>query len=607
MTFSFDDLEVSKLFAKLAALQEDAYKRVKSSIKLEAALAKKAQETRQTADFWDDVFSGEATALKEGLANNTPFSPTDIANAEVQFTSILGTLLGAPPVVSYAGATSTDIVDNVNQQFDSAFASCGNAVSAVGVVKGIATIQARKIESAYRAATGTFALLTGKDPTLPQAVFVQALKNYIIKSTVQNLLLKQIEDEIININEAIADLTASDYVLNHRTVISAAIDELRLADNIIRSQIDNVLRKFPINIAGYDSARKHIDNVRDSLCGIDLSDLFGGLLSLDILKIAARLIYLEQLLVLLDKSDQETQRILINLGSFNTAFEDLTFFDDLFIPVLQLIRCRLGVTMADMRATMDTNKLFTFIIKEKAWCLELSIISAIMRAAKVFKVDINKTPLSVAGLDDVFNDLFLTVKNQNFGVTIASIQTAAQQYIRNVRYKMSYNVPAASIQTRGVLVNRLIKQRILENEKFGVVSNEKTLLVQGTILSGITILNKFLTTVDNVDTLGTASAGLREGNLAGLFKGELLKNAITTSHEKILSDIEEALIAAGKSLKDVGDRSMAAYAVFEDITLSESLFSDALNGFPEAHLREIVAAETPRYTIKVDTSSDPRT
>jgi len=607
MSFNVDDLEVSRLFDKLALLQKDAFDRVKSSLKLEAALAKKAQEQRQTAGFWDDVFKGEATALTEGLERNTPFSPTDITNAEVQFTSILGTLLGAPPVVSYAGATSTDIVDNVNQQFESAFASCGNAVSAVGVVKGIATIQARKVEAAYRAATGTFALLVGKDATLPQAVFVQALKNYLIKSTVQNLLLKQIEDEIVNINDAMAKLTASDYVLNHRTVISASIDELRLADNILRAQIDNVLRKFPLNMNGYENARKHIDNVRDILCGIDLSDIFGGLLSLDILKIAARLIYLEQLLVLLDKSDQETQRILLNLGSFNTAFEDLTFFDDLFIPVLQLIRCRLGVVMADMQATINTNKLFTFIIKEKAWCLELSIVSAIMRAAKVFKIDINKTPLAVTGLSDVFNDLFLTVKDQNFGVTIQSIQNAAQQYIRNVRYKMSYNVPVRTIQSRGELVNRLIRQRIRENEKFGVVSNEKTLLVQGTILSGLTILNKFMSTIDSVDSLGTAQAGLQEGNLAGLFKGEFLKQALTSSHEKILSNIKTALEAAGTSFKDVADRSLAAYAVFEDITISEALFNDALNGFPETHLREIVSAEIPKYTIKVDTSGNPRT
>jgi len=599
MVCNLEDPEVLKLFDSLGKLVVGVFTETKQILKLELELSRMDLEKQQGQGFWKDLTSDEQDSLNQSLKNNTIFNPSEVATADVQFGSIFSTLFGGPAVVSKMETNiSNKFSDKINGTFDSSYASCDNAVSAIGIVQGIVGIQGRKLHALYKSATATFGMLLEADPTLGPAVFIQALKNYLIKSTVQNLLLEQIQDEIKQINEEIAKLTDDDYIVNHKTVLSDSINELRLADNILRAQLDNVLRKFPINMKGYAAAQQHIDNVRDVLCGIDLKDIFGGYLSVGVLKVSARLIYLQELLRLLDVSDQETQRILLNLGSFETAYENVTFFDDLFVPVLQMLRCRLSVVMSDMKATIDKNKLASFIVKEKEWCLELAILSSIMNAAKVFDIDTSKGPLSVDGLIDPLNDLFLTVKNQNFNVTIPSILGAADAYIRNVQYKLSFNAPVRPVQTRGELVIKLATQRIIENKAFGVMSNQQTLLVQGSILSGLTILSKYMQSLKNIDSLGTAIVQLEEGNLGGLLKGDFLSDTLSSVFGKVLGELETSLINAGCSLQTVGTKTLQGYQVFEDTTRADALFNESLAGFPETRLREVITAELPKYNVK---------
>ena len=596
MSCSLTDLEITKIFGRLEDLVTDVYQEAEDILSLEIDLSKRGLEDQLSKGFWNDLLSDDINDLQTALDNNTAFNPSEVATAGVQFSTILTTLFGGDAVVSQLTQnTKSKFSQKVDGAFDNAFASCDNNVSAIGTIQGIVGIQARKLDKLFSGISATFGILLQNNEELGPAVFINTLKNYLIQSTAQNLLLEQIQDEIKNINEDIEDLTDSDYSINHKTILSAAIVELRTADNILRAQLDNVLRKFPINMKGYEEAKKHIDDVRDALCGIDLEDIFGGYLSLDALKITARLIYLQELLDLLKRTDEETEEMLINLGSFDTLFEDVTFFDELFVPVLQLIRCRLGVVMADMKATIDKNKLASFVVKEKLWCFELAILSSLMNAAKIFDIDTEGTILDVAGLEDPLNALFLDVKNQHFNVSIDSIINAANQYIKNVQYKLSFNVPVTQIQARGNLVNRLIDQRILENESFGLLINERTLTIEGSILSGITILNKFLTAVDNVEALSTASSQIQKGNLQGLFSGDFLAESLKGTFEGLLDEVSQSLEDAGCSLLDAGDKALSAYDIFEDTTRADALFNESLSGFPETHLREAIQAELPKY------------
>ena len=597
MACSLSDLEISQLFSNLEQLIIDVGDEAASLVNLEIDLSSKGVEDGLSQGFWDSLVQGDIDRLSDAIGQNPIFNPADVATTGLQFGSVLTSLFGGPAVVPELDPnTGARLSDKINSAFGSEFGSCDARVSAIGTVQGIIGIQAKKLKTAFSAAQATFGGLLGGNPEVGPAVFITGLKNYLVRSTAQNLLLEQIRDEINNINEEIEELTDSDYSINHKTVLSASIVELSTADNILRAQLDNVLQKFPLNMTGYDNAKARIETVQEALCGIDLDDIFGGFLSPGVLKLTARLIYLEELLELLRISDEASQRILLNLGSFDTAYEDITFFDDLFVPVLQLIRCRLAVVMADMQSSIDKNKLANFVLKEKAWCLELTILSSLMDAAKVFDIPRNEGPFAVEGIEDIMNSLFQDVQTANQIIAIDSIRDVADVYIQNVRYKLSFNVPVVPIQARGNLVNRLIEQRISENESFGLLVNSKVLSVEGTIFTAIGILGSFLTAVGNLDVFTGAAEQIADGDLKGLLNGSILNSTLAEQFEGIINDIGSSLEEAGCSLLEAGDKSLQAYDIFEDTTRAEALFNDSLAGFPETVLRESVQGDLTRYT-----------
>ncbi len=596
MSKKLTDSEVANLFSDLGKIVDDVFAEAEDILKLEVDLSKNGIENQNSSDFSDQFTLPEAELLEQELAANAVFSPSEVNTVGAKYSNVLTTLFGGPSVIpNIAVNSSTVFSDKINSAFDTGFSNCDTNVSALDTVQGIVGIQARKISNVFSSLKSTFGVAMGNDDTVGPALFVTAVKNYVLKSTAQNLLLTQIRDTVSEINADLEDLDEDDYSINHKLVISESIIELSLADNILRAQLDNVLRDFPINFNGYENARQHIDNVKDVLCGINLEDIFGGYLSLGILKITGRLIYLEELLGLLLELEEELEQIYVNLGSFNTAFEDVTFFDSLLIPVIQLLRCRLTIVMADMRQAIDKNQLATFVLKEKEWCFELAILSSLMNASKMFDIDKTEGPLSVEGLDGVMDALFKTVNDRGDIVSISSIEQTLNAYIRNVRHKLSYNVPVTQIQARGNLVNSLINTRISENEKFALLLNRETLSVEGTLLSGLTIVSQFLDSVRAIDAFGTTADELETGNLKGLLNGDLLADSLKTVYETTLSEVSERLKDAGCRLTDVADKSLAAYDIFEDVTRSEALFNDSLAGFPEAHITQVVTGELPKY------------
>lgn len=596
MSCQLTDLEITDLFARLSGLVEDVFSEARDIIGLDVDLSKQGLEDKSSAGFWDDFTSDETFELQANLNANAAFNPSEVNTAGVKFNNILTTLFGGPTVVpDVTTSVDTEFSGKIDNALDSLFANCASGVSAADTIQGIVGIQATKLTNVFGSLKSTFGVIMGNSDEVGGAVFITALKNYIIKSTAQNLLLTQIRDEINNINKDVEDMDAGDYSINHKTVLSASIVELSAADNLLRAQLDNVLRNFPISFGGVEDAREHIKNVKEVLCGIDLSDIFGGFLSLTALKITGRLIYLEELLNILKELDEEVERIYINLGSFDTAFEDVIFFDSLMIPIIQLLRCRLNVVMADMQQAMDRNKLAVYVLKEKEWCFELAILESLIKASKVFDVDLRNGPLSVDGLDGVLDFLFKDVSDRGDIVSVRSILGSSEAYIKNVRHKLSFNVPVLQIQARGNAVNRLIETRINENEKFGLLINQGTLAVEGNLLSGLTILTKFLGSIRKVDALGSTAKQVEEGNLKGLLNGDFLQDSIKGTYEEVLSQIQTSLKTAGCRLVNVGDKSLAAYDIFEDVTRSEALLNESLAGFPEERLKQSVRGELPKY------------
>lgn len=592
MTCQLTDNQVVQLFKDLGNLVTGLYKQAEAFLSVELGeVVKQIREQGLEGVFeLGEVFTPDIEQFEASVTGNQIFTPTDVAQATDQYANLLGTLLGQDPVVPQGGDPMAS--------FDSPFASCGAQSTVAGAVTGIVNQQVNKLNNAFTAVQGTFGVLMGQDPGLPSAVFVDAIRNYVIRSTAQNLLLKQVKDTVEDINKDLVKLEDDDYRINHGVTLSASIVELSTADNILRAQADNIARQSPLNIKGYDTAIERIEAVADLLCGIDVKDIVGGFLSEPVIKITARLVYLEELLKLLKESDEETKRIEVNLSQFDKAFEGVTFFDDAFLPVISMARCRLSVVMADMQSTINANNLGTYVLKEKLWCLELNVLAAILKSSKVFDVNLDGGPFSVEGVEDVMNEMFDGVKTRGQVVSIDSIAATLEQYMDNVRYKLSYNVDPTSIVSRGELVNRLVEQRIEENESFGLFVGEKTLTAEQGLGAALATLGAFAGAVKSLAGFGPAMSSLAEGDLKGFLNGDLLAKALDTVFGLLVAQINAQLARIGCTLQDIDHNSLKAYEVVEDQARSDALFNEADSGFPEDVLRETVQGELTRLDIK---------
>lgn len=592
MTCLLTDNALTQLLDQLNALVEGLADAAKAlySIEIEQTINEIREQGLEGLGGVADLFSTDLTDFQSAIDGNQAFNPSDIAAASDQYTNLLGTLFaGGKAVVPQSG--------DPLEAFDSPFASCGSHTTAGGLVSGIVNQQLSKLQGVANAIGGTFGVLSGQEPALPAAVFYTALKNYIVKSTAQNLLLKQIQDTINEINEDLVKLEDDDYRINHGVTLAASIVELSTADNILRAQADNIARRTPLNVQGYDRAIERIEAVADLLCGIDVKDIVGGFLSELVIKTTARLVYLEELIKLLKKSDEETTQLQINLSQFDKAFEGITFFDDAFIPVISMARCRLSVVMADMQSTIDANNLGTFVVKEKLWCLELKVLAAVLNSAKVFDVDFGDGPFSPSGVEDVMNDLFEGVKTQDQVVSIDSILLTLDQYMQNVRYKLSYNVDPDPVIARGDLVNRLVEQRIEENESFGLFVSNKSLSAEQGLGSALAVLGSFFAAIRGLAGVGGQFVSAFENADMGAIFGDILDQIAETAVELILNQINAQLALIGCSLSDIDNNSLKAYEIVEDQARSDALFNDASAGFPEDALRETVQGDMARYDI----------
>lgn len=586
------DNQVVQLFKDLSNLVTSLYKQAEAFLTVELGEVVKQirEQGLEGALELGELFTPDIEQFTASVTSNGVFTPTDVAQATDQYANLLGTLLGQDPVVPQGGDPMA--------AFDSPFASCGSQSTLGGAVTGIINQQVNKLNSAFTAVQGTFGVLMGQDPGLSSAVFIDAIRNYVIRSTAQNLLLKQIKDTVEEINEDLVKLEDDDYRINHGVTLSAAIVELSTADNILRAQADNIARQTPLNVKGYDRAIERIEAVADLLCGIDVKDIVGGFLSERVIKITARLVYLEELIKLLKDSDEETKRIELNLSQFDKAFEGVTFFDDAFLPVISMARCRLSVVMADMQSTINANNLGTYVLKEKLWCLELKVLGGILKASKVFDVNLEDGPLSLSGVDDVMNDLFDGVKTRGRIVSIDSITATLDQYMDNVRYKLSFNADPTSVVARGELVNRLVEQRIEENESFGLFVGNKTLTAEQGLGAALATLGAFVGALKNLAGFGSALVGLQEGDLKGFLNGDLLAKALDTVYGLLVAQINAQLARIGCTLQDIDHNSLKAYEVVEDQARSDALFNEADSGFPEDVLRQTVQGELTRLDIK---------
>lgn len=591
----------------LSAVVEDVYKEAKSFFELEVEVAKKAFESGSTFGNWDGMFNSEVVDLKTQIADNQPYVPLGPGVAANSYSSLLGSIFGGSPLVGQItdpGTGSTSFFDQaVAGSFGTPYGACASTSSIPQALQNITSIVSSKIQGAKKAAQATLGILTSALPDsgkgLAHVMFSLALK----LSGAQNILLDQIQDEIKNINEDIKALTDDDYSTDHRLLITTALTHILNADNILQAQLENLLARdntpeedteakflFPLNKKGLEQARVSLEKARDTLTGHSLVDSIQGIFSLRSLRIAVRIIYLETLFKLLAEMDERFGRLKLNLGSFDTAFERLTYFDELTIPILQLIRCRLNVIMSDMEFSLEKNQILTFFVKERIWSFELFILIQLLKTTKFFDIDKNKI-LSSKVFTKPLSSLFEEVNSSDDTVEVSSILQLGAAYIKNVKYKLSYNVNPDYVTRRSDVLNRIIDKRKEENKKLGLVVGKNVLDLEANALSAVQIVASFIAAL-NTSGLRKSAEMLSEGDIKGFFKSAY--EGAKDEADVALDILKDALEEAGMELSDLGNNVTSLYGVMEGKSRSDSLFKEALDGFPETYLKATLQSDSAK-------------
>ena len=560
----------------------------------------------QLPDLWESLTGPSQLELAEYIENNPVFDLADKMQALTTQDSANSTLFGGVNLISQADVNlQTRIGDKSQEIFNNAFAGCDSNQSIAGTLAGVTAAATQTVASAGTAIQATVFALKDLDNQFTSAVFTDAAMNFIKRQTSEKFLLKQIRDTIKEINEDIEKLTDDDYSVDHKLAISEAYQKLQQSDEYIRTQISNINRKFPVSRPALDQARENVDEVRDFFTGIDLGDLFGGLLSGRALKIAGRLAYLEILDGYLNQEELVSERIRLNLKDFDTAFADLTNFDDLLLPGLTLARCRLGTVMGQMGIATAKNNLATYAVAEKKWALDLAVTSSIIRTTSKLGKITTDDPLNVSGLVEPLGSILDQVQDAPGIVEPGQVSDTLRLYIDNVKYKLSYNAPVSQIQARGELTIRLIERKLAQNESFilGIGTNTATIQQSGGLAAGFAALAALKGALATIKSFGAALDNLSAGGLKDFYDGSFVDQLIEGIFGQILTLLKAELAKYGCTLEDLGKGVLNAYGVFEDTLRSDALFNESLNGYPETRIRQLLTDDLPKYEISEPVST----
>jgi hypothetical protein len=340
--------------------------------------------------------------------------------------------------------------------------TCENTVvgAAIGTITKTAVGAVRNQVQAVYALNTSLALLINQVDGLGSAFLQMPVQNLISILASRDLII----DRIIKVSEAIAsisnDMSDRDYPFDHPYWLREEQRRLKLAEDKL-SRIQAVLEGGgEFNTALWVSAKKDIDETADALCGANIDQLLSGL-SLRPIALAGLSAYLKSLVSVLQRQQQIRNLLINSIVSFNSRFFELTRFDNLFVPIVQTIRCRLTKINDQIDAAIKKNQFFYYLVKEKEWCLYLKAISALMSASIKFNLPENINKFTGTQILKDAADSVVSTLNQ---ATIDSIDASALGLIRLcnemilvARRKATYNISpnyltnlAASIRAEGL-------------------------------------------------------------------------------------------------------------------------------------------------------------
>lgn len=411
----------------------------------------------------------------------------------------------------------------------------------------------------------------------------------------QSFVIDQIISVTREINDIVDGMDEEDYPADHITIIRREQSRLQQADLQLQALEARLLAGARFSQPLWDSARENVDEARKKLCTFDLDVLVGGL-TLKPLRLIGLVTYLETLCSILRRQQRQRERVQGFLLDFDRQFNESARFDNLFVPVIDQIRCRLRKIIEDMDSTIAKNRFLRYLIKEKQWCLELLVIKSVMDFAKKLDLpeNINKFTGTKAIVDaaEAVNDFVADQLRDARKVSANQLLLICDSYVESVRRKAVRNVPSEAVVAEG---EQLIKQAQLtkdEGNVFGGLLNGFSGSVAAHAATAVAAIGAIMEFAEERNLTGFVEA-IREGNVTEAFGID----ALTTSLEGQLTQLVACTVAIARESggNPVAEAELLLVnEVFRDEARSLGLLDELLHNYAENHIEDQVEAEAAK-------------
>ena len=299
------------------------------------------------------------------------------------------------------------------------------------------------------------------DGTLADGLLGVGLQAFEFTIRQEAFVLKEMLRVAKKLREALNNLKDSDYKIDHAQLTDMAKQLLMIAEANLTTVDSSLSRGGALPRANYDYAKKNVDVARQLLkldTGDAWKDIYRVVPSKRQLYVVYYMARLQLLLKTFEKIAERNQVRNTNFNSYKTDFEFKTSgIDYLFGPIVNLIRCRLKKIIADMNAVMAKDKLIPYLLKEKQWYAELSIVRGMFKSVKDLERvkeqlsrDITIDGFKIADGSKLFKvdvDMGRVTSGYIGSTSAAEVIADGKKFVEVANQKLHKNLPGPSVVT----------------------------------------------------------------------------------------------------------------------------------------------------------------
>jgi hypothetical protein len=438
-----------------------------------------------------------------------------------------------------------------------------------------------------------------------------------LKSSLTNelFILGQLTSLITSINKNVNKIKDSDYSTDHLLLVTICQALLLDADRNLGSVLLGMSEGGRLNRDMFNVANADVKLARDLLAGTELSDIFGKLTSPLTLLIAAQITLLIAYTQALEQLAKINKGKVDRIGNFLIQYKLYQpNVDFLYAPTIELMRCRLAKIILDMGATAKLNQVFAFMIREKKWWVQLSIILALFDGCKLLDT-------ANENLDKIKVDWQVRVgrvaDSYPTNLSVDMVVAELRAYIALVKQKLSFNIPASVVTARGDYAINLINSyltdatamagRRLAQDVFGgilpdgIVNNIALTEIANPLIDvmdaletvagpGIALAQTYLSYLDKNDMSGFSNA-LRDGDVAKMFS---LDGLTSTLFAQAGEYVNAAFFCYSNQDDPMAMQVLRRNgAMFQDQQRADALYQLTTVGYMKQHTDVVFQTEMP--------------